>query len=361
MSLWQLGTIIGVYDCKPKDEKLNEAWNVWVKSNNESLGSQYTEISVKLAAVALNVSLSTAKNLGLPSPLTLKSLQDFWIKRQQDAWDDGYRYHLGAEHKGNGKRVPLSSALIVPTGAMTGGGNPKPDSSSRPSGTGSSSGLSLSFVNVGTWFTRRLTGSGGSTSIFRNMGYPEHYSLDSHGFRHWLNTAAQEQGMSDSLIALWSGRANKKTNFVYDNKTEDGRHEHSLSVLGDADEAVNIIVVPANAAEFREKTGRNGLTPTLTLPDEVDENGELVISYVFKTAHRMPTGYCVQPLELVPCRKLEGLDCVGCNKSCHVKGDLEDLNVLQEDHAIQAYRLHSVIGEPAEFGKNRTLRFSGHP
>ncbi len=343
VSLWQLGTIIGVYDCKPKGEKLNEAWNVWVESNNESLGSQYTEISVELAAVALNVSLSSAKNLGLPSPLTLKSLQDFWVKRQQDAWDDGYRYHLGAEHKGNGKRVPLSSALIVPTGAMTGGGNPKPDSSSRPSGTGSSSGLSLSFVNVGTWFTRRLTGSGSSTSIFRNMGYPEHYSLDSHGFRHWLNTAAQEQGMSDSLIALWSGRANKKTNFVYDNKTEDGRHEHSLSVLGDADEAVNIIVVPANAAEFREKTGRNGLIPTLTLPDEVDENGEPVTSYIFKTAHRMPTGYCVQPLELVPCRKLEGLDCVGCNKSCHVKGDLEDLNVLQEDHAIQAYRLHSVI------------------
>ncbi|MBE0380663.1 hypothetical protein [Pseudoalteromonas prydzensis] len=345
ISLWQLGTIVGVYDCKPKDERLSKAWDVWGESNKKSPEGQDLEISMELAAVALNVPLSAAKTLGLPSPLTLNSLHGFWIKRQQEAMDNGYRYHLGAEHKGNGKRIPLSSALIVPTGAMTGRGRPKPDSSSqsRPSGIGSSSGLSLSFANVGSWFTRRLTGKGSATSIFKNMGYPEDYSLNSHGFRHWLNTAAQEQGMSDSLIALWSGRANKKTNFVYDNKTEDGRHEHNLSVLGDTDEAVNIIVVPENAAEFRKKTGRNGLTPTLALPDEVEENGEPITSFVFKTAHRMRTGYCVQPLELVPCKKLEGLDCVGCNKSCHVKGDLDDLNVLQEDHAIQAYRLHSVI------------------
>jgi len=343
VSLWQLGAIIGVYDSTPKGGKLNDAWDLWRASNNKSPGSQYTEISVEMAAVALNVSLFTAKKLDLPSPLTLKSLQDFWVKRQQDAWDDGFRYHLGAEHKGNGKRVPLCSALIVPTGAMTGAGKPQKNSSSRTSGGGYGSMLSLSYVNVGQWFTHRLTGSHSSSSIFSKMGYPLHYSLNSHGFRHWLNTAAQEQGMSDSLLALWSGRANKKTNFVYDNKTEDGRHEHSLSVLGDTDEAVNIIVVPANATEFREKTGRNGLTPTLALPDEVDENGEPITSFIFKTAHRMPTGYCIQPLELVPCRKLEGLDCVGCNKSCHVKGDLDDLHVLQEDHAIQAYRLHSVI------------------
>ncbi|MBF4317870.1 hypothetical protein EAY30_23595, partial [Vibrio anguillarum] len=130
MSLWQLGAIIGVYDSTPKGGKLNDAWDLWKASNNKSPGSQYTEISVEMAAVALNVSLSTAKKLGLPSPLTLKSLQDFWVKRQQGAWDDGYRYPLGAEHKGNGKRVPLCSALIVPTGAMTGAGKPQKNSSS---------------------------------------------------------------------------------------------------------------------------------------------------------------------------------------------------------------------------------------
>lgn len=343
VSLWQLGAIIGVYDSKPKGEKLNDAWDLWVASNNKSPESQYTEISTEMAAVALSVSLLTAKKLGLPSPLTLKSLQDFWVNRQQNAWDEGYRYHLGAKYKGSGKRVSLCSALIVLTGAMTGSSKPKKNSSSRAFGEGSGSMFSLSCVNVGQWFSNRLASKSLRGSIFKKMGYPPHYYLNSHGFRHWLNTAAQEQGMSDSLLALWSGRANKKTNFVYDNKTEDGRHEHSLSLLGDTDEAVNIIVVPANATEFREKTGRNGLIPTLALPDELDENGEPITSFIFKTAHRMSTGYCIQPLELVPCRKLEGLDCVGCNKSCHVKGDLDDLNILQEDQAIQANRLHSVI------------------
>ncbi|EKD74304.1 MAG: hypothetical protein ACD_45C00005G0009 [uncultured bacterium] len=44
--------------------------------------------------------------------------------------------------------------------------------------------------------------------------------IDTHQFRHLLNTMAQRDGLSQSEIARWSGRADIKQNRVYDHMSE---------------------------------------------------------------------------------------------------------------------------------------------
>ena len=41
--------------------------------------------------------------------------------------------------------------------------------------------------------------------------------------------------------------------------------------------------------------------------------------------------------------------------------DIKKIAALIGHQQAQEKRVSALIGEPAEFGKNRTLRFSGHP
>ena len=57
-------------------------------------------------------------------------------------------------------------------------------------------------------------------NIFTRFGVKEPdgtpVRVTSHQFRHWLNTLAQEGGISQELIARWSGRKDMNQNSAYD-------------------------------------------------------------------------------------------------------------------------------------------------
>jgi hypothetical protein len=65
-----------------------------------------------------------------------------------------------------------------------------------------------------------LDSRGGMPSVFQRFGMTEENGnpirINSHMFRHWLNTLAQEGGMSQHEIARWMGRRRIDENAAYD-------------------------------------------------------------------------------------------------------------------------------------------------
>lgn len=78
---------------------------------------------------------------------------------------------------------------------------------------------SVRFLTDGM-ITHFLCGHAGVPSIFERFGFREPdgkpIRVTTHQFRHWLNTLAQEGGMSQMEIARWSGRKDVAQNDFYD-------------------------------------------------------------------------------------------------------------------------------------------------
>ncbi len=65
-----------------------------------------------------------------------------------------------------------------------------------------------------------IAGKEGAPSVFERFGMVEAdgtvIRMNTHQFRHWLNTLAQAGGMSQLEIARWSGRKDVRQNAAYD-------------------------------------------------------------------------------------------------------------------------------------------------
>lgn len=139
-------------------------------------------------------------------------------------------------------------------------------------------------------------------SIFKRFNFTEDDGspiwLNTHQFRHYLNTLAQAGGLGQLDVAKWSGRVNVSQNRAYD-------HTSDHDVLARLRDAV------------REDAG--ALSPLSRLHKVVliprDEFARLRIP----TAHTTEYGYCVHDFTMLPCQVHQ--DCINCNEQACIKGD----------------------------------------
>jgi hypothetical protein len=137
--------------------------------------------------------------------------------------------------------------------------------------------------------------------------------MNSHQFRHWLNTLAQIGGMSQMQIARWSNRKDIKHNEAYDHITADFMIEQAKETL-------------------------NSMSPVLLEPK--DQRKVRVISrdelgrFNVNTAHITDIGVCIHDFAMNPCELFN--DCDNCSESFCMKGhkDTNDRLFYKRDQTI---------------------------
>ena len=118
-----------------------------------------------------------------------------------------------------------------------------------------------------------LAGSAQVKSVFERLDLRDEngkpYNLRSHAVRHYLNTLAQEGGVSQLDIARWSGRKNLHQNSTYDHMSGTALAKKAREVL--KTEAMMGPVVetfkrlpPVEREEFREVGALPPLTPPIS-------------------------------------------------------------------------------------------------
>ncbi len=125
-------------------------------------------------------------------------------------------------------------------------------------------------------------------------------SLATHQVRHYLNTLAQSNGVSQLDIAMWSGRADVSQNKTYD-------HTSPSLILSNLRE----LAVSAKSALF----GGDLSIPKVRVLASRDTSGKLRNL----TAHITDYGMCTHDYAQSPCQI--HLDCLNCNELVCVKGD----------------------------------------
>jgi hypothetical protein len=147
-----------------------------------------------------------------------------------------------------------------------------------------------------------LTTSKGQKSVFERLGitdeHDQPYRITSHGFRHYLNTIAQDGCLSQLDIARWSGRKRIEQNAAYDHTggLQFGRHLRTMVDTGALDGSV---VATAAALPPLEREG--------------------FLKARFNTAHMTDIGACVQDWSMAPCPSHGA--CAGCGDHLVIKGN----------------------------------------
>jgi hypothetical protein len=129
-------------------------------------------------------------------------------------------------------------------------------------------------------------------------GQGKPFRMNSHQFRHWLNTLAHEGGMSDLEIARWSGRKDLAQNAAYDHVTG-AQLAKRVRALFEAGE------IRGPLAKLHER-----------LPPR---DRQRFLEAQIATAHVTDIGLCVHDWSLVPCPHHGA--CADCGEHIVVKGD----------------------------------------
>jgi hypothetical protein len=142
----------------------------------------------------------------------------------------------------------------------------------------------------------------GFGSIFDRFGFTEDdgspIRMNTHQFRHYLNTLAQAGGMSQLDIAKWSGRIDIRQNEAYDHVTADQMVAKIRDAIGDEAQMFGpLAALPKNIPISRDEFAR------LKIP----------------TAHTTDFGFCVHDYTMTPCEQYA--DCINCNEHVCVKGN----------------------------------------
>lgn len=118
--------------------------------------------------------------------------------------------------------------------------------------------------------------------------------INTHAFRHFLNTLVQRGGADPLDIAKWSGRKSVAQNAAYDHLSADDYLEDLQAAVGSSGEALPIKVQPPiSAEEFTRLT-----------------NG---------AAHVTEFGFCQHDFAMLPCQLHR--DCLNCDEHVCIKGD----------------------------------------
>ncbi|MDF2690821.1 MAG: uncharacterized protein K0S29_676 [Gammaproteobacteria bacterium] len=156
-----------------------------------------------------------------------------------------------------------------------------------------------------------ICGREGVKNVFERYGYLDHigqpYKVRSHGFRHFLNTLANEGGLTDIELAWWFGRKNIGDNKAYDHRTATQMTEKARQMLlsgevigpiADAAKQMN----PLDAKEF--------------------------VAVQVNAVHHTPYGLCLHDFAQNPCDK--HLNCLsGCKEFHRTKGNQEERKNLK--------------------------------
>ncbi|RKE25873.1 hypothetical protein B0G76_7430 [Paraburkholderia sp. BL23I1N1] len=152
----------------------------------------------------------------------------------------------------------------------------------------------------------------GTQSIFSRLGYHRAdgspVTGTTHQFRHWLNTLAQEGGLSQMEISRWMGRKSVRDNAAYDHQTgfELARRVRTRlegnEVIGSIGTTLQGIKDPVRRSEFARSA--------------------------VASAHITDLGMCIQDLSAIPCERHR--DCVTCNKHLVEKGNEAQRSLASE-------------------------------
>lgn len=162
-----------------------------------------------------------------------------------------------------------------------------------------------------------ITGGAGVTSAFAKFGFSEPdgspIRMNTHQFRHWLNTMAQDGGLSQELVARWSGRKDLSQNAAYDHVSGRKLAEH-VRVLAEKGE------MRGSIAKIRDR-----LPPA---------DRKAFLETQIATAHVTEIGLCIHDWSLAPC-PVHG-DCSSCDEHVVDKGNA--------DHRAEADRQLNEVG-----------------
>ena len=135
----------------------------------------------------------------------------------------------------------------------------------------------------------------GTSSIFSRHGLTEPdgspIRLRTHQLRHYLNTIAQQGGLSQLDIAKWSGRKTIQQNEAYDHVSAYERANQIQDAIGD---------------------GTRMMGPLATLPEPLPMTREEYARLRAPTAHLTEIGVCTHDWAAMPC--LWFLRCHDCEK-----------------------------------------------
>ncbi len=161
-----------------------------------------------------------------------------------------------------------------------------------------------------------LCDRGGEGSIFSRLGYRGQAGgalrVATHQFRHWLNTLAQEGGLSQIEISRWMGRRRVSDNAAYDHQTGfeladriRGRLERG-EVQGPIGTTVHRIREPVRREEF--------------------------VRSMIASAHVTDIGMCIRDLSALPCDH---------HRSCMTCAD----HLIKKGNTAQRTRAESLLSE----------------
>lgn len=137
-------------------------------------------------------------------------------------------------------------------------------------------------------------------SIFERFGYKEDdgspIELNSHQLRHYLNMLAQMTGLSNAMIAIFSGRKDASQNRAYDHMSSD-EVQAPISAALKAGFTANI--VPVGSRDLIARSGFKGMG--------------------IVAAHTTEYGWCTHNFASEPCQMYR--DCINCEEQECVKGE----------------------------------------
>lgn len=145
-------------------------------------------------------------------------------------------------------------------------------------------------------------------SIFERYGY-HGVKVNTHAFRHYLNTGAHRAKLSEELIARWSGRVDVSQNKVYNH----------ISVEEKTAEVENL------APQLPAVSGNLISLLKTRVPISMKDLGEDSERIV----HRTEFGVCIHDYAQEPCAKFN--NCLTCGEHVCVKGDQTKLDNLREE------------------------------
>ncbi|UYG06862.1 hypothetical protein [Halomonas sp. M4R1S46] len=155
----------------------------------------------------------------------------------------------------------------------------------------------------------QLSGSQKNTqSIFNRHGYVD-VKVNSHAFRHLLNTGAQCSGLSQELIARWSGRIDVTQNRVYNHMS-----------IEEKTAEVETFTPQLSATNVQLLASLKTNAP-ISMRDLGDESDRIV--------HITEFGVCIHDYAQEPCAKFN--NCLTCGEHVCVKGDETKLANLKDE------------------------------
>ncbi|MGR2997106.1 hypothetical protein ABMY12_18300 [Vibrio vulnificus] len=221
----------------------------------------------------------------------------------------------------------------------------------------------FSWVHLGHGSLSDAIGSDrGIESIFDELDITDEdgtpLKLNSHQFRHWLNTKLKLAGEADWLIAKWSGRADIKQNKAYDGRTEKQKSRLTQRI-GHVTIGSGVMTV-AQANQLLEPYTAEAPPPPMVLHDlglpislkalGVDRDG---------VAQFTGLGFCVHNYAESPCVK--NGDCEVCNEHVCLKGIPHSLKELKTLEALYEEQLRhaKAAAEDQVFGADRWVTALG--